>query len=280
MNKNLIKSLIGERKLSLREKIGPSFAIFVIFITAVLFLRPALTAIADNSKKLAENKEHLSKLQAKKNALKSYQTQDREVVLDEQLKLISRYIPSSKPSLQALVSLITLSRNQSLQFSGITLNPGAIKSKSQATNISRNSELDSKINQSLESFDITFSVIGTKQNLEYFVTKLKELSPMMRIDKFNTSFINKEENSKLILDNENLLLNVALNLKVYYQNIPDKLPAYEQELPLITPEEEKLLSDLQKYIFATNEIPTVESLGQGGDLGNNDPFKQTPRQAD
>lgn len=273
--KQVVKSLLGDKKLSAKEKLGPSAALFIIFITGILFLRPAVSSIVSNNKKLLASKEELSHLQAKKSALKSYQTQDREVILDQQLKLISRYIPSSKPSLQALVSLVSLSRNQSLQFSGITLNPGSIKSsRSGTTSVTRKAEGDTSSTQSLDSFDITFSVIGTKQDLESFVIKLKELAPMMRIDKFTTSFINKDENNKPVLNSENLLLNVQLNLKIYYQRVPDKLPAFEQPLPLLTKEEEKMLEDLTGYVFATNEIPTVESLGQGGELGNKSPFKK------
>lgn len=273
--KNIIKSLLGEKKLSVKEKIGPAAALLIIFVTSILFLRPAVSSIVNNNKSLTEKKDHLSKLQAKKNALKSYQTQDREVILDQQLKLISKYIPSTKPSLQALISLVTLARNQSLQFSGITLNPGAIKSKAMAnTSLTRDTKDAAGSDQALDSFDITFSIIGTKQDLENFVAKLKELAPMMRIDKFSTSFLSKDANEKIILQNENLLLSVALTIKIYFQHVPDKLPAYEQELPLLTAEEEKLLQDLNSYVFVTNEIPTVESLGQGGELGNKEPFKQ------
>jgi len=273
--KNIIKSLLGEKKLSVKEKIGPAASLLIIFLTSILFLKPAITSIIKNSASLVEKKDHLTKLQTKKNALKSYQTQDRELILDQQLKLISRYIPSTKPSLQALISLVTLARNQSLQFSGITLNPGSIKSKTVAsTSLTRDEQDSSGVQQSLDSFDITFSIIGTKQDLENFVAKLKELAPMMRIDKFSTSFLNKNANEKIILQNENLLLSVSLTIKIYFQHMPDNLPAYEQELPLLTQDEEKLLQDLKIYVFATNEIPTVESLGQGGELGNKDPFKK------
>jgi len=284
MNQDSVKSLLNSKGLSLKEKLGPATAIFIIFITGILFLRPVINSIGTNNANLSKGKENLSKLQSKKNTLKSFQSQDRELVLDEQLKLISQYIPSTKPSLQVLISLINLSRNQSLQYSGMTLNPGSLKLQSLGSDgeiiAERTEESGNVTSGGLSSFSISFSVIGTKQNLEDFVSKLKELAPMMRIEKFSTSFIDKSDQNKIFLDNENLLLSVNLDLKIYYQNVPDKLPAYAEPLPKLTEEEEKLLTDLKQYLFATNEIPTVESLGQGGELGNTEPFKKIQVQAD
>lgn len=267
-------SVIGEKKLSTKEKMGPATAVFIIFITSILFLRPAINAINSNTEKLKQNKERLESLEKKKDTLKSFQTQDREELLNQQLQLISRYIPTTKPSLQALISLVTLSRNQSLQFSGITLNPGSIKSQKKDDAVSRSTEDGANIQQSLNKFELTFSIIGTKQSMETFVTQLKELAPMMRISKFSTSFINKDDLQRVVTDNENMLLTANLGLEVYYQSMPDKLPAFEQELPLLTEEEKAFLDSLEKYLFATNQIPTVESLGQGGELGNKNPFEK------
>jgi hypothetical protein len=277
--KNILKKVLGEKKFSKKEKIGPFTIVTIIFVTGILFLRPSITRIIRISKELKQKNIQLEKLIAKKRVLESYTRQDTELLLDQQLRMISKYLPSSKPSLQTLLSLVSLARGDKLQFSGLKLNPGKVKSFSQedkeiqraiAGDEDSTKEIDTN---SLQNFEITFSIIGKKENLESFVAKLKEVSPMMRIEQFTTSFLSDDLN---LVQGQNLLLSANLKLKIYYQKLPEKLPAYDEPLDTLSSEENKLLETMKDYIYNKTNIPTVETVGQGGVVGNSNPFAVGP----
>ncbi|NMB56330.1 hypothetical protein GYA19_00110 [Candidatus Beckwithbacteria bacterium] len=238
-SKTINKISFEGKKLTNREKLTPIAVLLIVFISLVIFVIPIFSKIGDNLLKIKENDKKLTILKEKYNELDKI-AQNEAAFLDK-FKLIESYLPSQKPSMQTLFSLMNMARKNNVQFSSITVKPGEVKKEVTAEEalLKRDKTKSVKIDN-YQKFEISFNLIGTKENVFNFINKLKDNAPLMKIVSFSISIAD--------LKASNSLITTKLTLNVYYQNPIQNLPSIETALPKLTQEENDFLDNLEKNL--------------------------------
>lgn len=281
--KDFFSDILKIKQIPYKEKLLPLLVILVMIFLSFFVLRPIVFRFSSFNAEIKANDIKLSKIVAKRKMLQVYQLPENQLLLESQIKLVSKYLPSSKPSLETLMTLIDQARSNKMQFSGISLNPGEVKTLKQ-----EDQELQKKIDAGvnpkdnvtvadefsnpevkpvaqvketpkfLDNFDLNFSVIGNKQDIEKFIDDLKQLSPMMRVNSFSI---------KNIADN--LFLEAKIDILVYYQTLPEKLPNFDEPLDNLSQAEKDLIQEMQTYLFAKFSEKANVGISK---IGNPNPF--------
>ncbi len=254
--------------------------IAIIVISAVLFLWPGYQKIQQTNNQLKESKQRLTLIEQRKDILSPLQLGENASQLDTQLTKVDQYLPISKPSLQALISLTQLARLERVQMSGITLEPGKIDKETledKVDALADQTETETKTQKSpakterLKDFTITFSLTGDKTNLNSYITKIKEISPLMKIEEFTTSFTGGDPSAS------SSAMRASLKLLVYYQEMPQQMPAADKPFEKLTEQEELFLTQLEDYLFLQANFQPTSSGAVGTNLGVSNPFAKGAR---
>lgn len=264
----LDKLVLQGRKFSSREKFMPLAVITIIVLSIILFIGPIMNNIIKSNQRINDQRKELQVLGLKKNVLSSFQTGSNEITLNDQLLEVEQYLPSTKPALQVLINLSQLARLKGVNFSGVTLNPGKIENAPTGDDqkVVRN-DTKQKSSDKTNSFDITFSVSGKKEDILDFITKLKEVSPLMKVDHFSIS-LNKSQNT----DQGQAMMSSSLKVIVYYQEMSKTIPSVNTPINILSNEETAFLEGMKNYLFMDDRFKNSEKGMGGQQLGVPNPF--------
>ncbi|MGI5827459.1 MAG: hypothetical protein ACOX6V_00385 [Patescibacteria group bacterium] len=230
------------KKLTPREKMMPIFVLVIIALTLVLFFRPALISIIETRKQIEEKKVLLESLSRQRSVLNSLQSGPNAEITETQFKNVERYLPSTKPSLQTLTNLSQLARMEGVQFSGLSLKPGKVNDYTELP--ADTTTIEPRANQSrLENFEISFSLTGSRDKLLSFIAKMKEISPIMKLEYLSFS-VNPSASGDISI------MNASLKIVVYYQTMPKYLPSPDAPFQSLSGEEVDFLNELNTYLLA------------------------------
>lgn len=168
----------------------------------------------------------------------------------------------------------------------MTLNPGKVKTEtvaSDGTKTAKNADKNKSSDRELSSFDVQFSIIGKKDDLLDFVSKLNEVSPLMKIELFNTSVVatvdSKSENAKVedkktvTEADKDTYMQATLKLLVFYDENSKDLPEIDEVgLIKLTEDEEKFLTDIKNYLFLDERFINADDVIVDAPLGKSNPF--------
>ncbi|NMC36128.1 hypothetical protein GYA49_03720 [Candidatus Beckwithbacteria bacterium] len=267
---NFIKKALGEKKLSLKERSSPLMVLAIIGLTAILFMFPSFKKIYETREVLAEKEVTLKNMKQKNSILQNLEQNDQKANFEQKFKTAETFLPSQKPSLQVLINLTNLARQEKVQFSGLTLNPGVVKdpeeSEGSTKQFQRADAAPKKAEQDLSNFEITFTILGTKTRLQNFIAKLKEVAPMMKIEEFSTAV--DDQNTSYKSAN---LMSADFKVRVFYQKLPETLPSYSTKLTTFTQEEEEVVQKLSDFLDRGGDY-SQDVMVVTEDLGNSNPF--------
>lgn len=276
----------GQSDLNSKEKLIPSVVALVVVFASILIVRPLFLNILDERSELKKRENVLEKLEKEESILKRLNTKEELDLLGERLDYMEKYVPNIKPSLQTLIHISRLSRLKDIKFSGMTLNPGVVKSESLGSRSAKSKSKSSKrdINK-LSSFEVEFSIVGQKDDLLDYVTKLNEISPLMKVEHFTTSIVDttsddtkkgsKTQVKKTTFD-EKTYLKASLTLSVFYLPVEEDLPKVKDiESLLLTESEQDFLNEIENYLFMDPRFANADDLLIEAPLGKPNPFMET-----
>jgi Tfp pilus assembly protein PilO len=216
--------------------------LIMILASTLLILKPKLSEIFSQQRKLKREKERLARLTQKLAALEGL----NEYGLSAKTEWALKILPASKDVPRALSGLRTLSEPEDLILTDIKVQPGHIS----------NGEPEGKGTQAkgAPSLDFQIAAYGSLENLANFLKKVNSVAPLMRVVEVSFSKGGDEIESEI-------------QLKAYYSPLPQSLTALEQPLPSITREENEVYERLSEI-----EILESESLLQPIEIGREDPF--------
>jgi hypothetical protein len=273
-------SALSSEDLSTKDKAIPSITLLLIIFAAYVFLRPALATISENRSQLDTALEQVEKLESKQQFLQDLQGTTAQEQLDRRLSNMELYVPSIKPSLQTLRHISRLARLRDIQFSGLSLDPGTVKTSIAEEEALLRAGEEGVIDQGFSNFDVQFSINGRKSDLLDFVSRLNEISPLMKVEFFSTSIADTQTEGAQGFDvtslSQDILMSASLRLAVYYKDIPASLPAVDDVSSLIlTDGEEAFLNQLESYLFLDESFVDAGDVIIGAPLGKSNPFENT-----
>ncbi|CAN5324904.1 hypothetical protein BH10PAT1_BH10PAT1_4260 [soil metagenome] len=174
-------------------------------------------------------------LQQKLNSLTSVSP-----TISEQSSVLLQAVPSSNSSLDA----ISLIQNQTL-LSGLLLN-----------NLNSQSSIVEP-STAINSTEIDFSASGSYSNILQFITKIRTSLPITRFDSLKIKGSNISNTDTY---------NLTATIFSYWATLPNTLPSIDQPIVALTPDEQKLVSQITSFSENTVNISngtSPESLTKG-----------------
>jgi hypothetical protein len=258
-------------KLSKQEKLLPTIVVSVVLVTIVIFLGPIISSIKNTGEKLNQNRKLFTDLERQKNILVAWESGEASEKLSKQFLYAEEYLPSVKPSLKTLINLSALARMEKVQFSGLKLKIGVVKNpETDEKTKNKNGKKNTNAIEKLQNFDISFSVSGDRENLLKFISKMKEISPLMKINEISTSIKQGNETGGA------QSMGAQLDVTVYYQDLADTIKITDTDsLDPLTDEELALLDKIEGYIFTDTTFSqnTSEDNTSGVVIGVTNPFE-------
>ncbi len=232
------------KKEQIRENLVPILVIVVVFFLSVTVFRPILRnslQLRLENKKLREQFESLNK---KSQLLQSLD----EVEVTKRVAKMEEVFPSEKPILNLIASLSQLAKEKNVTFGGITLNPGTIKISSRVSSkLKKREPSESEAKKAgLQDFLINFVIEGKIENITAFISGLETTTPLMKIESFTIAL---EKGS------------ASLNVRVYYQTLPEMLGEIDKPVPLLTEKEKEILDEITHY-RKIEPIKTISPVGK------------------
>lgn len=204
-----------EKKLSdYKNFLLPGIVTLLVFLTTLSFLKPKVAAIIEVQKKLSQNKKNLTLLTQKLAALEGLD----QTELTKKTDLLMAALPSEKKVPQALIIFKNLALETGVELEEIQVDPG---------------ELDVESEEEFLSFNIKLS--GSIEKIGTFFDKLEKTFPLMRL---------------IVVDlsrPEGDLFNASLEVQSFFLSLPKTLGAAEEELSLVTPQEEAIYRRLVDF---------------------------------
>jgi len=263
-DKKSLSEVLGlkEQKLTVKELIVPIGVVVVIIVSAIIFILPVFGKISAFKGEIESNKRLLGILEKKYKQLSDLKSETSSVSLQEDYEHLNMFVPNVKPSMQTLLHISKLAKMDGVEFSGLTLNPGNVK------NDNKKSSKNKKVNKDeLLNFEVDFSIKGEKDRILKFISDIKEVSPLMKIDHFSTSIDRGQ------LDGSQLFMNSSLKVLVYYQPQPESLPKLDKPLKMITADENQFLQSLKSYLFLDPKFIAMDKDEISSPLSKDNPFE-------
>jgi hypothetical protein len=213
----------------LKKTMLPLGVAVIIIVLSLVFVKPFIEKSIKLSQENKTNKRKLALLLEKANKLEGL----NEAELQEKVNLVERVLPSKKPVLLFIDSLKLLADEQEVLIGGVTLNPGQIYA-------------EEKEQKNVESMQIAFQVTGELDKISQFLDSLEQRGPVMRVESFGLKIPDLEsgqQDSKQ--DQEGV--ESTLNVKVFYQYLPESMGKVSDPLHLLSAEEKKILEEIEKF---------------------------------
>lgn len=179
--------------------------------------------------------------------------------LNQRVKQVEAVFPSRKPVLELINSLKNLASKDKVSLGGFSLKPGKLEDSGEDLPVPQ--KTGSGTSQ-LESFEITFEVTGSFNDISRFTSDLEKTAPLMKIDSLSLTIKNKDQQVSLVT--------AAISVTVFYQKPPDTIPAVDSPVVKLSEKEEEILNELS--IFNYPNLTPATGVYQGkSDLFRNSP---------
>jgi len=221
----------------------PLLILISICLLFAISAKIILDRVTSLQTQLGDNQKNENTLQTKLNSLQS-QSSNPSVSIDSQAAV------AALPDTSALLPAITQVQNGALSF-GLAL-----------SNL-RSSDITAASGSSVFLVQMEFNADGNYFSISSFIEKMVNSTPINRFDSI-----------KIVNQNAagNVLYRLSVTLLSYWAPLPTKLPNIEEPLKELTPDEQKIISQvlsLQQPIFI--QIGT-SSASPTGPTGRADPF--------
>ena len=234
----------------IKKKLTQNRPLILVLITIVILTATVFRQTLLNVTKLAgENEQKESELSKLTTKVDYLQNLDKNQI-EAKVKEVEQVFPSRKPAIQLLFMLKSLAVENGLSLGSMTLAPGKLESDKE-----EQVERDTSISEEKmpEDFLVNFSVTGTSGDISNFIQSLEKTAPLTQIETIGVSIADKVE--------DNYLLEVSLEVRVYYQSLPEKIPGIDEPLAQLTVHEEEVLNSLADFkYYPLAEVPK----GSGG----------------
>lgn len=214
----------------IKKGLVPALVVAVIVILTLIVFKPLLTNTFKIRKENQEEKKKLARLTDKAEKLEAID----EFEIQRRVKLVEEVFPSQKPVLNLLNSLEQLSGEEEVIFGGIELKPG---------------EIEETVKETMQDFEISFSVEGNLANISSFISNLEKTPPLMKIETINLKLIGGDEKTSR--------LRISLGVRVFYQSLPETIGPIDQPLAMLSTEEVEVINKISSYRIFPKIKPTA-----------------------
>lgn len=215
----------------------PLAIILAIISVSILFLGPQVSGILAGQKEVSLQREKLAKLTAKVAFLEGLQESELEI----KTKTALSFLPAEKNLPQTLATIRNLINTHGLELQGVQVGPGDISTGSSFIKSGKNG---------LESLGFKIIISGDWTQLKNFLSRVEEVSPLMRIIKAEVSSSLPRAEAILFLDSFSL-------------SLPPTLGASETPMVAISPQEEKIYQQLVKIVPPFQDVSQPSSFPSG-----------------
>lgn len=219
--KNIQKILIDYRSLFL------PILLLVFFVPSWQFLLPKLNQAKDLYAANQQNRQKITKLQAKVDDLKSL----NEYELDEKSKVLLSAIPSKKNVVGAMGLIEKIAEENEVVVGSIAVSPGEI-----ATQSGKKSDL--------EELEFELAIEGEIQKFIDFWKTTSETFPLMNLGTVKIRLVGNRQ------------AEIDCVLKSYYASLPVSIGRIDAPVPKLSTKEESLFKQIQN--FRVYETETFE----------------------
>ncbi len=221
----------------------PLLILITICLLFAVSAKIILDRVTDLQTQLGDNQKNENTLQTKFNSL---QSQSANASISRE----SQAVVAALPDTSALLPAITQVQNESLSY-GLAL-----------SNV-RSSDITAASGSSVFLVQMEFNADGNYTSISSFIEKMKNSTPINRFDSI-----------KIVNQNavNNVLYRLSATLLSYWAPLPTKLPNIEEPLKDLTPDEQKIVSQvssLQQPVFIQISTSSATPIGP---TGRADPF--------
>lgn len=193
--------------------------------------------------KQVENKQkELVRLVEKQNALGSLD----EMELEGKVQRTIQVLPVQQDFAGYLASIRHLASSHNLIVRSYSLSPGLIKESGLVEEAERgkvpNKEKGAKVGKGPQVFEIQALISGNAEDMTRFFRQLEKSAPIKSVPEATLSV----DSSAVGL----LRVTAKLTFRAYYQPLPNVLPPIVSKLPVLSDQQNQLLTDLFKYEMA------------------------------
>lgn len=226
------ESVKGAKKY--RFLLLPIFIVAIIFLSALLVLKPKIGDILTKRRALSDQKKQLAELMQKLAALEGL----NEYELAAKVERVLKILPAEKAFPGGLVIIRHLVQSMGLELVDVKVDPGAI--------FEETSQSQAKARK--ETPFLTYHVIvnGSQEAIKDFLGELVSVAPLVRIEKVAVSA------------GEGGTAEVGVELNIFYLSLPPTITSVGTPLPKITPEEDKTyegLASIKPFELETHLTP-------------------------
>lgn len=227
----------------------------IIAVLLVVVVIPRIQGAFRLRDQNASAQQSLDALQEKARFLESFKNKEFNQLNDR----VQRILPSQKPFLQMLSTLEQLSREQSIFFAGLDVNPGIIASASAAPVAVENAR------DVISRLDLKLKIFGSNQQISNFMDKINLVAPALEVTTFTSSL---QQGSFVLQEASPSAIYVAeINLSSLYA--PIGVSSSTSNLPALSKEENEYAKNfLPKYIMYSQDLFAPATSG----VGKPDPF--------
>lgn len=232
-----MKLEIPENLKSIEIYLWPAIGGLVTIILVALIIIPQFYKILETDLKIKQTQEKAAQLNGKANTLKQVQLES----LKKDYSNVLYALPAQK-DIPSTVSHIQYIANQSeLEIEGVSvgLNPGTTGE--------------------LSSFSVQVDVFGTTQDIENFLTSLKNTSRVMTVEDINLAGTRNPSQ-----------FSASLKINSYYKLQDNRLGALDTPVTILSEKDKEILSKLQTSLLDT---PKFSQTPPSGEIGKSNPFE-------
>lgn len=207
-------------------------AAIVSVVTLIILLAitlPFINNVREMSGKIVSKRKENTELADKVSILSGLD----QAVLEERVKILDRALPPKKDVVLYLSTIDGLSRELSLSFGGLSLNPGEVTEASGSAGKTVTKGKPKTEAAGLHSLETEIEITGTKENIYTFLRLVEESAPLMQI-----------KDAKVTGTSETAY---ALSLKLGMLYATTDIKAVKGPITLFDEKEEQYFQDLSKF---------------------------------
>ncbi len=235
-------------KRKLNEKRAPILAFLTVLILSATIFRQTFIKTLNQRGENEEKEDELARLTKKAVFLENI---DRNQ-LEERVRSVEQVFPSKKPALELLNSLQRLAVEDEVILGEFTLAPGEMGSV-EKEKVSRRRTV---VKSEMKDLEVVFSISGNFSQVSKFIKDLEKTAPLVKCESLGLSFEDISESE------ETMVLRASLEVKVFYQALPEAIPAVDSPAPQLTAEEKKTLDELSIFEFYPLELSSGVTKGK------------------
>lgn len=207
-------------------------------LLAAFLIVPWVSEIGKINQDLISEREKNKRLAEKESLLRSADPEE----LSKTLSSLTSALPNEKEIPALVAGVARLSGESGLKVEGMQISPGDVSTAS------------AKAKEDLVEFQLTVS--GSVEGLKGFLSNLEKAKRLMSVEDLTASVLG-----------DSATLTIALNLSAPFENFAPPPSELSAAVPRITSEQEKVLSELNKFTDYTSPVSP-------GATGKENPFIQ------